>query len=96
MSDFEFSEGKEFSRFTLGRAEVMNARFGEVAQAVATKLDKSGGTIEGSLEINSEPTDPKDAITVGYLKARLPGRVTISTGLPSGGSDGDIHFRVLP
>lgn len=51
MADFEFGLEKRLSRLTLGRAEVLNARFLEVANASATKLDKTGGTMTGGLSI---------------------------------------------
>ncbi len=44
----------------------------------------------------ANPEADADGISRGYLNTRLPGTITISTSAPTGGSDGDIHFRVLP
>lgn len=54
MSDFDFSSGKRFSRITLARAEVMNQRLTEIATAIATKLDKSGGSVSGNLALTGD------------------------------------------
>lgn len=51
MTDFVFPQEHRFPRLTLARAETLNARFVEVATASATKLDKSGGSIAGDLDI---------------------------------------------
>jgi hypothetical protein len=95
MSDFDFTD-KEFSRFTLGRAEVVNARFREVSTAIASKVDDTGGEMTGNLKISATPTDDDHAVTRKFVTDKIPGRITISTDAPTGGQDGDIHFRVLP
>ena len=96
MSDFDFSEGKHFSRFTLGRAEVVNARFQEVAEAIATKLDKAGGTITGNVTINGSitltqqlllgvaPTLDMHAATKKYVDDANAQRLALSGGTMTG------------
>lgn len=56
MTDFVFPQEHRFPRLTLARAETLNTRFGEVAAASATKLDKAGGSVVGDLMITGNFT----------------------------------------
>lgn len=78
MADFEFGTEKRLSRLTLGRAEVLNARFLEVANASATKLDKTGGSVTGGLSITGNFS------TSGTFSAT--GNATIGGNLSAAGS----------
>lgn len=87
MSDFEYPTDKRFSRLTLGRAETLNARFQEVATAIATKLDKAGGPVTGDVSITGNFS------TSGTFTAG--GAATIGGALSIGGALDLNGFRAV-
>jgi len=72
---------------------------------LALKVAKAGDTMTGALTLNADPTIALHATTKQYVDAQVSGVTpaattngygtrTVSTGVPSGGSDGDIHYRI--
>jgi hypothetical protein len=72
---------------------------------LALKLDKAGGTMTGALTLSGAPTASLHAATKSYVdtvtSAVTPavgsngyGTRTVSTSAPSGGSDGDVWYRI--
>lgn len=72
---------------------------------LALKVNKAGDTLTGKLTLDGDPTDSLHAATKQYVDSQVSGVTpgattngygtrTISTGAPSGGSDGDIHYRI--
>ena len=89
-------------------AEV-EARIGEVSTSstsgLALKLDKAGDTMTGALTLSGAPTAGLHAATKDYVDTQTSavtpavgsngyGTRTVSTSTPSGGTDGDIHYRI--
>ena len=71
---------------------------------LALKLPLAGGTLSGALTLSGAPSSSLHAATKAYVDAQISGVTpgsttngygtrTVSTGAPSGGSDGDIHYR---
>jgi hypothetical protein len=59
------------------------------------------GSLDGLLDEDDMASNRADAApsqqsVAAFVNGKIPGRITISTDQPTGGSDGDIHFRVLP
>jgi hypothetical protein len=71
---------------------------------LALKVDKTGDTLTGKLTLDGDPTIALHAATKAYVDASVSavtsgastngyGTRTVSTSPPSGGSDGDVHYR---
>jgi hypothetical protein len=71
---------------------------------LALKVAKAGDTLTGKLTLDGDPTNALHASTKQYVDAQVSGVTpgsttngygtrTISTTGPSGGTDGDIHYR---
>jgi hypothetical protein len=71
---------------------------------LALKVDKSGDTMTGALTLSANPTIGLHAATKQYVDSQVssvtPGATTngygtrtVNTAGPSGGADGDIHYR---
>lgn len=84
MSDFDFSPVKRFPRLTLGRAETLNARFIEVATAIASKLDKTGGSITGNLAVSGNFSTSGTLTATG--NASLGGTLAVTGNVTVGGT----------
>jgi len=72
---------------------------------LALKLDKAGGTMTGALTLSGAPTASLHAATKDYVDTQTSavtpavgsngyGTRTVSTSAPSGGSDGDVWYRI--
>ena len=77
---------------------------GGSTSGLALKVAKSGDTLTGALILHADPSTGLQASTKQYVDAEITritpasdrngyGERTISTSAPSGGSDGDIHYR---
>ncbi|WP_128755484.1 hypothetical protein [Metarhizobium album] len=84
MANEQWNFDSPLTRATLARAEAVNNLF----RAISEGFD-AGLSATQIMELIDEKL-------VEYVDERLPGRITISTEAPTGGEDGDIHFRVLP
>jgi hypothetical protein len=71
---------------------------------LSLKVAKSGDTMTGALTLSGDPSNSLHATTKAYVDAQISGVTpgsttngygtrTVSTGTPTGGSDGDIHYR---
>lgn len=71
---------------------------------LALKVAKAGDTMTGLLTLSGAPSSANHATTKAYVDSAVAGVTpgattngygtrTLSTGAPSGGSDGDIHYR---
>jgi hypothetical protein len=74
------------------------------SSGVSLKVAKAGDTMTGKLTLSADPTSALHASTKAYVDAQVSsvtsgastngyGTRTVSTGAPSGGSDGDIWYR---
>jgi len=72
---------------------------------LALKLDKSGGTMTGTLILDADPTSSLHAATKSYVDTQTSavtpavgsngyGTRTVSSSAPAGGNNGDIHYRI--
>jgi hypothetical protein len=71
---------------------------------LALKLPLAGGTLSGALTLSGAPSSSLHAATKAYVDTQISGVTpgsttngygtrTVSTGAPTGGTDGDIHYR---
>jgi hypothetical protein len=71
---------------------------------LSLKVAKAGDTMTGALTLSADPTNALHAATKAYVDAQISGVTpgsttngygtrTVSTGAPTGGTDGDIHYR---
>jgi len=87
----------------------VEARIGEVSTAstngLSDKVDIAGSTMTGLLTLSGDPTSANHAATKNYVDFKANsitpesdengyGTRTVSTSAPSGGSDGDIWYRI--
>ena len=95
--------GVGYDTFAEIETEIGNVSGGSTA-GLALKVAKSGDTLTGKLTLDGDPTASLHAATKAYVDASVssvtPGSTTngygtrtISTTGPSGGTDGDIHYR---
>jgi len=78
---------------------------GASTSGLALKVAKAGDTLTGKLTLDGNPTNALHAATKQYVDAQVAGVApgastngygtrTVSNNPPSGGSDGDIHYRI--
>jgi hypothetical protein len=95
--------GAGYDTFAEVETEIGNISTNSVT-GLASKVAKAGDTLTGKLILDGDPTIALHASTKQYVDAQVssvtPGATTngygtrtVSTGAPSGGSNGDIHYR---
>jgi hypothetical protein len=95
--------GAGFDTFSEVETEIGNISSSSTS-GLALKVAKAGDTMTGALILNADPTVALHAATKGYVDTQVssvtPGSTTngygtrtVSTGAPSGGANGDIHYR---
>jgi len=78
---------------------------GASTSGLTLKVDKAGDTLTGKLTLDGDPINALHAATKQYVDSQVssvtPGATTngygtrtVSANAPSGGSDGDIHYRI--
>ena len=92
-----------YDTFAEVETQIGNVSSGSTS-GLSLKVAKSGDTMTGALTLDGDPTASLHAATKQYVDASVssvtPGSTTngygtrtVSTNAPSGGSDGDIHYR---
>ena len=92
-----------YDTFAEVETQIGNVSSGSTS-GLSLKVAKSGDTMTGALTLSADPTNALHASTKQYVDAQISGVTpgsttngygtrTVSTGAPSGGSDGDIHYR---
>ena len=92
-----------YDTFAEVETQIGNVSSGSTS-GLSLKVAKSGDTMTGALTLSADPTASLHAATKAYVDASVssvtPGSTTngygtraISTTGPSGGTDGDIHYR---
>jgi len=92
-----------YDTFAEVETQIGNVSSGSTS-GLSLKVAKSGDTMTGALTLSADPTASLHAATKAYVDASVssvtPGSTTngygtrtVSTNAPSGGSDGDIHYR---
>jgi hypothetical protein len=92
-----------FDTFAEVEAEIGNVSSGSTS-GLSLKVAKAGDTMSGALTLSADPTNALHAATKAYVDAQISGVTpgsttngygtrTVSTGAPTGGTDGDIHYR---
>jgi len=95
--------GAGYDTFAEVETEIVNISSSSTS-GLALKVAKAGDTMTGVLVLSGDPTLNLHASTKQYVDAQIssvtPGATTngygtrtVSTGAPSGGSNGDIHYR---
>jgi len=92
-----------YDTFAEVETQIGNVSSGSTS-GLSLKVAKSGDTMTGALTLSADPTASLHAATKAYVDASVssvtPGSTTngygtrtVSTGAPSGGANGDIHYR---
>jgi len=92
-----------YDTFAEVETQIGNVSSGSTS-GLSLKVAKSGDTMTGALTLSGAPTNSLHATTKAYVDAQISGVTpgsttngygtrTVSTGTPTGGSDGDIHYR---
>ncbi len=92
-----------YDTFAEVETQIGNVSSGSTS-GLSLKVAKSGDTMTGALTLSADPTNALHASTKQYVDAEITsitpapdrngyGERTISTSAPSGGADGDIHYR---
>jgi hypothetical protein len=95
--------GAGYDTFAEIETQIGNVSSGSTS-GLALKVAKAGDTLTGKLTLDGDPTNALHASTKQYVDSQVSGVTpgastngygtrTVSTGAPSGGSDGDIHYR---
>lgn len=92
-----------FDTFVEVETQIGNVSSGSTS-GLSLKVAKAGDTMTGALTLSGDPTNALHASTKQYVDAQISGVTpgsttngygtrTVSTGAPTGGTDGDIHYR---
>jgi hypothetical protein len=95
--------GSGYDTFSEVEVEIGNVSTASTS-GLALKVDKAGDTLTGALTLHADPTSPLHASTKQYVDTQVTsvtltssdngyGTRTVSNNAPSGGSDGDVHYR---
>ena len=92
-----------YDTFAEVETQIGNVSSGSTS-GLSLKVAKSGDTMTGALTLSGAPSSSLHAATKAYVDAQISGVTpgsttngygtrTVSTGAPTGGTDGDIHYR---